>query len=176
MKRSLSVSLLTLAGLLTSAAVAAPRLDGGIVANSGSTNTAGYTMKVWSDGSAEIADVKQPQNTRRVSVGSDLAARFLADAKAAKAGGRRAQTCMKSMSFGYRLTVAYHGWMSPDLTCPSGGVLAPLRPDIEALEKAAGLSDRGRIIRLPNEPRRLPPSEAPAPSPSPAGRNIALRP
>lgn len=160
MKRISSVSLLTLAGLLTSIAVAAPRMDGALVVNSGSTNTPGYTMKVWSDGSAEIGG-------RRVSVGRDLAVRFLEDAKAAKAGGRRAQTCMKSMSFGYRLTVAYHGWTSPDLTCPSGGALAPLNPDIEALEKAAGLNDRGRVIRLPNEPRRLPPSEAPAPSPSP---------
>lgn len=152
---------------LVSAGAWAAGMDGATITNSGSTNTSGYIIKVRSDGTGTVQPTRRPQIAmpRRLAVPAGLAQKLLADAKAADHAGAAGQTCMKSASFGYSLTVRYHGWMSPDLACPGDDALAALRTDVQALEETAGLTGSPRPIRLPPEPRRLP-NDVVSPSPS----------
>ena len=160
----------------TTAAVAGQ--DAATITNSGSTNTAGYTITVRANGTAVYGVrpsrmVSAVMRTGRVS--QSLARHFFADLKAAKNMAPMVNThCMKSASFGYSETVSYHGWMSPDLTCPPlGGPIAPLRADVGAIVTALSINvTPGRPVNLPlNEPRKIPVEGVPAtmapPSPQP---------
>jgi hypothetical protein len=75
--------------------------------------------------------------------------------------------CMKSASFGTRTFVRWHRWQSADLSCPvTGPANRTLASDLDAIENAADVASlqTGRLIRIPNEPRR---AEAPAPTATP---------
>lgn len=148
--------------------VFAARLDGATVTNSGSTNTRGYLMKVRSDGTGTVQPYgPQAGAAQRLAITPSLATKLLNDAKAAKAANPSAPHCMKSASFGYRLTITYHGWTSPDLTCPGGAELQALLDDVKQIEQAGNVDTGIRRIHLPvNEPRRLPTEGSPSPSPS----------
>ena len=177
MKRTFA-SLLAAAALLTAAALASGR-DGATIHNSGSTNFSGYTITVWSDGTARYVhanragrQTEQPQHAR---IDSALVRKLLDDASAAKNGGATGNACMKSTSFGTTTVVQYHGWTSPDLECPGDGFVIALGSDAKKIVAALhvqGQSTR-RIPMLPNEPRRVPversPGQAsPTPEPSPS--------
>jgi hypothetical protein len=162
------------AGALTAAivmvlggiALAANQRDGVVIHNSGSTNLPGYTIKLWSDGSATSVRANRAGNevgqASNGSVPMDLVRKFFGDLSAAKHSGRVVgQTCMKSASFGSTTVVQYHGWTSPDLECPGDGFVVALAS--EAHQVAASLNTRRLPVRrplMPNEPRR-----APAPGP-----------
>jgi hypothetical protein len=151
--------------LLTGMTLAANRRDGAIIQNSGSTNASGYTIMLWSDGSAKAvasdrtgAQFGTPATGR---VPMDVVRRFFADAKAMKAEGKVTERggCMKSASFGSVTVVKYHGWTSTDLECPQGGALAG---DAHAVASALGLPKAGNSLR------RLPPNELRRPESTPA--------
>ncbi|MEO6912598.1 MAG: hypothetical protein ABI182_01080 [Candidatus Baltobacteraceae bacterium] len=166
----------TLAGAL--AAAAAFSRDGAIVTNSGSTNTAGYQIKVWSDGSAQAAtrvrrfaaaaETPQPHSS---SISTDLTQKFFADVKAARDQHVQGHSgCMKSASFGSTTSVSWHGWISPDLSCPSdSAVMSALAEDVAAISSASGAQTGSRMMHLPiNEPRRIEPT--PQATASPGGQ------
>ncbi len=143
--------------LLCAAVAAAPQRDGAVIVNSGSTNTAGYSITIWSDGSG-LAQV-QGGAGRPFTISNDLAARFFTDLKAARANGQQLQHCMKSVSFGTRTNVRWHGWLSPDFQCPPFTTpVAALAQDVSAIESAANIQagPHLRRIRLPGEMRKIP--------------------
>jgi hypothetical protein len=155
----------TLALLCTLAfATAAPanlRLDGAAIVNSGSTNTIGWRIAIRSDGVGTVSGAAGP---RRFSVPSGLALKFLNDAHAARDAHAAGRPCMKSASFGTRLNVLWHGWTSPDLSCPVAfAPLTALSGDVSRIVDAANPSGGMRRIRLPIEPHRAPTSPPNAP-------------
>jgi hypothetical protein len=133
--------------------------DSAIIRNSGSTNTSGYTITVWSDatGSVEVAG----KIDSSFVLPGDLNARFFTELHAASASTDAAPEhhCMKSASFGTRTTVQWHGWNSPDLQCPPlSPSLGALASDVNAIESAAGISGGPRRIGLPPSLRKIPPA------------------
>ncbi len=162
-----------LAAMVWGSTCAGTMRDGAVIRNTGSTNFSGYTIKVWSDGSAQTVRSSrgdQPTSARvRGTISKAQAQKFFADLKAAKESGRViGRGCIKSASFGSTTIVQYHGWTSPDLECPGGGFVIALAA--QAHQIAADLHVRQTPVRrplMPNEPRRAPPSPAAQASPTP---------
>lgn len=141
------------------AAAAVFSRDGAIVNNSGSTNSPGYQIKVWSDGTAQITTRRlatQPSEPRSVSTPRGSVAKFFADLQTARDRHVQGSSCMKSASFGSTTSVSWHGWISPDLSCPSGSAaMSALSQDVRLLVSAIGMQTGPRMIHLPiGEPRR----------------------
>lgn len=138
---------------------AAAQHDGATIVNSGSTNTASYTISLWSDGTGTVQvghGTPQP-----FTVSQATAQRFFSDVKAARADGDQLQHCMKSASFGSRTSVEWHGWTSPDFTCPPfTPPVAALAQDVSAIQSAAHISAGGgppmHRIGLPGGLRKIP--------------------
>jgi hypothetical protein len=126
--------------------------DGATIVNSGSTNTSGYSIKLWSDGTGSVSTGNGTPTT--FTVPADTAAKFFADVKAARdSGGAQLQHCMKSASFGSRTTVQWHGWASPDFTCPPfSPAVGALSQDASAIEAAANVPARGMPGHLVRKP------------------------
>ncbi|HTJ26381.1 MAG TPA: hypothetical protein VMA36_09455 [Candidatus Limnocylindria bacterium] len=115
-----------------------------VIVNSGSTNTAGYVLRVSADGNGTL---RQDGDEHRVQVSRALADRFFADLRAAGPLDALPHTfCMKSASFGTTTTVAYRGKRSPDLNCPSGSAGTALVQDARAIAAAAGVTVRRRPL------------------------------
>jgi len=127
-------------GLLAVCTAAAPLRDGASIVNSGSTNTAGYTVDVWSDGSAAVTYQNRTAK-KSFEISSSLAGRFFSDVKAARDGSAPASHCMKSASFGTATHVHWHGWISPDLDCPGDDKLTTaLVNDVSAIRTAGAIT------------------------------------
>lgn len=160
-----------LAGVFCFGIALAGGRDGATIVNSGSTNFTGYTVKVWSDGSASAMSSGRMGNAlsspSAQNIPPALVQKLLADLQAAKDAGSdiHAHGCMKSVSFGSTMIVKYHGWTSPDLNCPGGGFVNAIGSDAHAILAAMhiqGVPYRRRVPMLPNE-RRMP---EPAPTTS----------
>ena len=157
---------LVIAGLAAGAALArtSARMTATIV-NSGSTNTAPFSVVVRSDGRVQTG--RGPQ----VSIGKRLTAQFFGAVRAAQRTSSPAAGCMKSASFGSVMAVRSGAWSSVDLNCPVSGANASLKSAAEAVLAAVKLDvPQRRTITLPaNEPRRMPdaPVATPAPAPTP---------
>jgi len=142
MKRSETLfCLLTIASLVA----AAPARDNALIVNSGSTNTVGYKISLWSDGTASVTtqrrDGSAASTPKSFNVPSATTARFFSNLAAARAGNVVSVPCMKSASFGTTTHVTWHGWTSPDLDCPPKDSLGPaLEKDVQEIVKAAGIS------------------------------------
>ncbi len=146
-------------GLLAVCAAAAPSLpsswkDGASIVDSGSTNTAGYTIRVWSDGTAGVTYQNRTDvsaSAKAFTISPSLAARFFADLKAARGGKAQAERCMKSASFGTSTHVYWHDWTSPDLDCPPGDALtSAVLKDVNAIRSA------GKVTAAPLHGGMLP--------------------
>ncbi len=117
-----------------------------MIVNSGSTNVAGYTLRVRETGWITLEQAGATQHKR---VDKALAARFFADLRAAgPLDALPRAMCMKSTSFGSVTTVAYRGARSPDVSCPGSSAETALGADAAALRDAAGVSQAPRR-RLP---------------------------
>ncbi|MGB6984815.1 MAG: hypothetical protein WBD74_02430 [Candidatus Aquilonibacter sp.] len=144
--------------------VAAPALsiaaqrDAATIANSGSTNTVGFIITLWSDGTGSAT--MQGGTARAIAITPDLTTRFFTDLHAAHLETTPPQHCMKSASFGTATTVTWHAWRSPDLQCPSFSAdLGALAKDVQAIEAAAGVMPGTlRRIGLPPSLRKNPPA------------------
>ncbi len=134
--------------LPAAAAATADQPDLAVIVNSGSTNTAGYTLRVRESGWTTLEQGGAP--VRRKRVAEPLVTRLFADLRAAGSLAALPRgRCMKSVSFGSVTTVAYHGETSSDLSCPSGSSAASaLAHDADALRDAVGVA--------PFAPRRQP--------------------
>ena len=119
-----------------------------LIVNSGSTNRAGYRLRVYAGGWTALQQGDMPVRKR---VPSALIKRFFADLHAAGPLDQLpAANCMKSASFGSSTRVAYRGTLSPDLTCPSRSAAArALAVDADALAAAAGVSMLPRPLTPP---------------------------
>ena len=180
MKR-LSLSSATLAfsliavGFALGCAAAAP-IKGGVgtalglvtIINSGSTNSSGYTVKVYANGDSEVA-ITRPPSVRKSSVPRSMASDLFAAIHAAQSNGRPsgAAMCMKSASFGSTMRVKYSTWTSVDLNCPVVGANAALKSQVNKVLTTLKVSvPVGNFRTLPaNEPRRMEGSPAPTSSP-----------
>ena len=159
-----------------SVAAAQPR-DGAVIHNTGSTNFLGYTIKVWSDGSATSVRSNRAgaaiDHASNGSLPTDLTRKFFADLKQAKkSGNATGRPCMKSASFGSATFVQYHGWTSPDLECSGDGYVVALAAEahrIAATFRVRNTPMNAPVRRpmLPNEPRRAPETAPGQASPMP---------
>jgi hypothetical protein len=169
MKRLILVGLaLGVIGTIALAAAAAARPDGAVIHNSGSTNTSGYSIKLWSNGRGELTMGRGPGwGTGRVfELDQSVAERFFSNVKAARQDPGTPGHCMKSASFGTSTTVQWHGWSSPDLQCPPlSSAVQAVAADVRDIQQAASIGNQLRRIPLPREPRMIP-STAPEVSPT----------
>jgi hypothetical protein len=165
---ALLVAAFAFAGAWNVSAAAAGGRDGAVIVNSGSTNTAGYKIDVWSDGSASVTlqnrmGVAQ-SSPKPFTVTAALAKNFLGTLKAARDGHATGSPCMKSASFGSTTRVTWHGWTSPDLECPPDNALvAAIAHDAGLIRQASGI-DTGpgrRQIGPPHLQNQTPPSPEP---------------
>lgn len=159
MKRFVLIGLALGAVALIAVAAAAARPDGAIIHNSGSTNTAGYSIKVWSDGRGEVTMGRGPGwGTGKVfNVEPTVAERFFTNVKTARENPGTPGHCMKSASFGTTTTVQWHGWNSPDLQCPPfSPAVQAISADVRQIQAAANVDSGLHRIRIPNEPRMIP--------------------
>jgi hypothetical protein len=117
------------------------------ITNSGSTNTQGFTLTIYNDGSGSLIYQQRegrsfPANTDKHFPAGTFNAQQLAtllkevgDVSTLPQGG-----CMKSASFGTRTTITYNGKTSSDLSCPSAQdtpTFKTLRQTALAMVKAA---------------------------------------
>jgi hypothetical protein len=103
--------------------------DVAVIVNSGSTNTVGFRIVVERSGKAEFTggprrsgrspDERPRQMDRELP--DTLVRRFYSDLDAAKPlSSLPNRRCMKSASFGTKLTIEFSGEETPDLSCGSG--------------------------------------------------------
>jgi hypothetical protein len=145
--------------------------DGATIVDSGSTNSLGYRIQVYANGTATLTvqnrgGVAQAA-AKPFTVSNAATSRFFADLKAARDGNATGVPCMKSASFGTTTRVTWHSWTSPDLDCPAGNALtAALVHDVGAIRAASGVDTMPlhRVVL----PMRPVPVQAPSPAPSPA--------
>ena len=151
-----------------SIALAGYSRDGAIIHNSGSTNTAPYSLKVWSDGSAAVVNASGSSTPFKVPM--NVVASFFRDVQSARGNPGTPGHCMKSASFGTSTVVTWHGWHSFDLSCPPVGEQTELAANVRAIQSAARVLNTPphRIPLMPGELRRTPGSAA-SPSPTASG-------
>jgi len=159
-------------GCVLSIAAATAR-DGAVIVNSGSTNTLGYRIEVWSDGSATVVLRNRGANAqgapKNFTVAAPVTAKFFADLKAVRAANVNSLPCMKSASFGTTTRVNWHDWTSPDLDCPADNpVLNALVADVNKIRAASGI---GSLPGLGHGAGGGPIRAQPSPSSSPTARN-----
>jgi hypothetical protein len=141
-----------LAGLAIASCVAAAPRDTAVIVNSGSTNSYGYSIAVWSDGTASVTLQERGGGAvgtpKPFTISAATTARFFADLAAARKGAMTTAPCMKSASFGTSTHVTWQGWTSPDLSCPPNDSLGDaLVGDVDAIRKAAGVG--ALLLRQP---------------------------
>jgi hypothetical protein len=119
-----------------------------LIVNSGSTNRAGYRLRVYADGTTALQQGDVPIKKR---IPAELVTRFFADLKAAGPLDRlQLPHCMKSTSFGSTTQIGYRGVMSGDVSCPgSSPALRALAIDVTAIADAAGVSMLPRPLPSP---------------------------
>jgi hypothetical protein len=126
----------------------APVADGeALIVDSGSTNVAGFRLRVFENGRFFI----EQGNPAKGRVRSALVRRFFEDLRAAGSLDRLGQAqCAKSASFGSWTRITYRGETSPDISCPSTTAVQALTRDVGALADAAGIK---RLPRLSHRRR-----------------------
>ncbi len=122
-----------------------------VIENTGSTNTKGYKITVYSGGGARMdgknLGLPMAMNTKFFQ---DLAAAMPLSALPARHG-------MRSASFGTRTFITYKGQQTPDLTFGGDAKAAALKADIDAITRQIGVSNAPRrpVVRpvTPAEPQ-----------------------
>lgn len=129
MKVLRAVLLLFSAAILAGSIMAAPPQSSSpaVIVNSGSTNTVAYRITVDRSGDAVCTitshtsgqDGGRPQTIRR-KLPLDLTQKLFSDLETAKPLARLpAARCLKSASFGTRVSLVFEGEETPDLSCPN---------------------------------------------------------
>jgi hypothetical protein len=117
-----------------------------LIVNSGSTNRAGYRLRVHADGTAALQRIERSMSSEQAvpiekQLSTTLVKRFFADLQAAGPLDQlTAPHCMKSASFGSVTQIGYLGKMSPDVSCGGPSAMHALQIDADALAGAAGVS------------------------------------
>lgn len=134
-----------LAALAVAAFVAAAPVKTATIVNSGSTNSDGYVIQVWSNGKASLSLKEKggapASRPKPFTLAAATVAEFFSDLAAARTADAQTVPCMKSASFGSTVHVTWQGWISPDLTCPAKDSLgAALIKDVDAIHQASGIA------------------------------------
>jgi hypothetical protein len=115
-----------------------------LVIDSGSTNRAGFTIKIDESGNATVE--QSGIEPKSIQVNAELGAQLMRDIKSAGVlSALPRKRCIKSASFGSSLFVEWNGDRSPDLSCspqidPRAEALQKdARQVVEAVQKQAGL-------------------------------------
>jgi hypothetical protein len=109
-----------LAGTVVIAVYGAAAADVAVIVNSGSTNTSGFRIVVERSGKAESTTTPQGKQMRR-KLPEALTKQLYSDLRAATPlSSLPAPRCMKSASFGTKLTIEFGGQETPDLSCGGG--------------------------------------------------------
>lgn len=150
--------------IATIAVYAARVPDGAVIHQSGSTNTQPFTIKLWSDGRAQV--LVGDAAPRATNVSQSSAEAFFRDVRAARANPGEAQSCMKSASFGTRTTVSWHDYTSVDLQCrPLSSAVSTLADDVSSIVEQASVGTVIRRIPNPNYMKRAPIEGPSSPTP-----------
>jgi hypothetical protein len=124
--------LLAIVGVLAGMAVRLPGAssdDAATIVDSGSTNRSGFRIVVDQTGAAEMTVIPrgiaarqaQPEPVQR-KLPQALVDSFYSSLKSARPlASLPAEHCMKSASFGSRMTISFGGEETPDLNCGDGG-------------------------------------------------------
>jgi hypothetical protein len=136
--------------------------DFAVINNSGSTNVNGYLIQIWLDGDGSVMlrtrDGRIASSPKPFTIPVTIARKFFADLAAARNGKATTVQCMKTVSFGASLKVAWQGWESTDLTCPPKDPLADaLARDAEAIAQSAGVSAPPNALKPGSRPSIPPP-------------------
>jgi len=136
----------TLVAALTIAVCgAATPSDQATIVNSGSTNSAGYTIVVSPDGKASVSVAPRTgvaAAPKSFTLATATATRFFNDLAAARKANIATVPCMKSASFGSTTKVTWQGWTSPDLSCPAKDATGDaLTSDVDAIRQASGIGN-----------------------------------
>ncbi|GAC1408870.1 MAG: hypothetical protein NVSMB64_17540 [Candidatus Velthaea sp.] len=132
-----------------------------VIQDSGSTNTAGYTIAVHRSGRIDVLMAHAPVTHPKIA--AKLVARLYTDlARTGPVAALPAEACMKSVSFGTRVTLAYGGQQSPDLSCAENDAVRMLSGDANAIVNAAHIVTRVRFGRTP----LIRESDTPTPAPA----------
>jgi len=116
------------------------------ILNSGSTNSASYTISVGRDGWIDIG-VRGDVTKKRIA--KKLATQLYADlARAGSLAALPHGMCMKSVSFGTRTTIVYNSESSPDLSCAQNAVERALNADANAIANAANIVTHSQFRRV----------------------------
>lgn len=119
-----------------------PAADPAVIVNSGSTNTAGFRITIDASGDAEYTATSRkpgPNAAAQKHVPDTLVKRLYSDLDAAKPLASLPHPhCMKSASFGTRLTIEFDDSETPDLACGDGDN-AKLRALIHDAEEIVAL-------------------------------------
>ncbi|MFN2460780.1 MAG: hypothetical protein ABR591_08865 [Candidatus Velthaea sp.] len=158
------VMLPALPAALAARAPAPPAPAGATIESSGSTNTMGFSIAVRPDGAITVT---QPGATRDARVPRVLAERLYDDlARIGALDALPAGACMKSASFGSRLSVEYKGRRTPDLSCVQNDAERTLSADANAIVNAAHIVNRMQYGRpshtVPMDTPSAPPAAKPA--------------
>jgi hypothetical protein len=98
--------------------------DSAVIVNSGSTNTAGFRIAVDPSGDAQYTATSrksEPKAAAQTHVPDALVKRLYSDLDAAKPlASLPHPRCIKSASFGTRLTIEFGDSETPDLSCGDG--------------------------------------------------------
>lgn len=110
------------------------------ILNSGSTNTCGYKIYVATDG-RELYHMCYNHGHGRLSVA--LAKKFLHDIQIAGPLNKLpSRGCIKSVGFGTRTTIQYHGQQSPDISCPTNHLEELLNADVVQIAQALQVNNQ----------------------------------
>jgi hypothetical protein len=136
--------------------------DFAVIDNSGSTNVNGYVIQIWADGDGSVMlqtrDGRIAGSPKPFRIPVTIARKFFTDLAAARNGNATTVPCMKTVSFGASLKVAWQGWESTDLTCPPKDELAnALARDAEAIAQSAGVSALPNVLNPGSRPSIPPP-------------------
>ncbi len=144
-----------LTALAIATCVAAAPHDSAVIVNSGSTNSFGYSIQVWPDGTASVTMQRRGNavgTPKPFTVPAATVTRFFADLAAARTANLATAPCMKSVSFGTSMHVTWQGWKSPDLSCPAKDAQGDaLLSDLAAIRQAAGLAETPLLQSPPLE-------------------------
>ena len=112
--------------------------DSASITNTGSTNTAPFTITIERNGKATVSINGGTPSS--VTVAKKLVDKLFADIAATPAlASITNRGCMKSASFGTSTLLAYGGHVTPDLSCAGDAHGMALYSDVRAIESAVSI-------------------------------------
>ncbi len=120
--------------------------DAAVISNSGSTNTAGYTIVITPDGSTIVRQYDSFE--RKVVAAPQTRWLFQKLQQAGPLDSLATVHCMKSASFGSSTTVAWNDRSSADISCGGDPLTRELMRTIGVIVRELAIDTRPQLRRL----------------------------